>query len=83
MGTIFSMRNWIVFSLLWAVFAGYLAWTGWPRLPFDSGTDALTRELLRAATRDHILVHLGLAALPPLLMLGLGVVVNRMRGKAE
>lgn len=80
MGSIFSIRNWVLFSLLWAVFVVYLAWTGWPRLPFDSGNDALTRELLRAAMRDHVLLHLGMALVPSLLLLGIGWFVRRMRG---
>ena len=78
-----SLRTWIVFSLLWAAFVGYLAWSGWPRLPFDSGNDVLTRQLLQAAIRDHLLVHLGLAVVPPLVMLGIGRLVKRSRGTSE
>ncbi len=45
MAPIFTIRNWLLFSLLWAAFVGYLAWSGWPRLPFDSGNDVLDASI--------------------------------------
>ena len=83
MGNLLSFRNWVVFSIIWALFVAFLAWSGWPRLPMDSGADVLTRELLGKATRDHALVHLGLAVVPPLVMLGIGRLMISLRGKAE
>ncbi len=83
MAPIFTIRNWLLFSFLWAAFVSYLGWSGWPRLPFDSGNDVLTRQLLQAAIRDHVLVHLGLAVAPPLVMLGIGRLLNRSRDKSE
>lgn len=83
MGTLLSFRNWVLFSVLWAAFVGILAWSGWPRLPLDTGTDAATQGLLRAATRDHVLLHGGLAAMAPLVLLAVGWMVGRARRTSQ
>jgi hypothetical protein len=81
MGSMLSLRSWVVFTILWAIFIGALVWQGWPRLPLDTGNDAATQALLDAAIRDHMLVHAGLAIVPPLIMLGVGRILLRMRGR--
>lgn len=80
MNSFLTLRTWVVFALLWAVFVGFLAWSSWPRLPLDSGADVLTRQLLEKAMRDHVLVHLGLAVVPPLILLGVGRLLKGIGG---
>jgi hypothetical protein len=78
--SLLSFKTWTVFAILWALFVGFLAWSGWPRLPLDLGTDVLTRQAFDKAVRDHTLVHLGLAVVPPLIMLGVGRLLRGLRG---
>lgn len=80
MNSFLTLRVWIVFAVLWAAFVAYLAGSSWPRLPLDSGADVLTRQLLEKAIRDHVLVHLGLAVVPPLILLGVGRLMKGLGG---
>lgn len=80
MGTLLTLRNWLMLAVLWAGFVAFLAWQSWPRIPFDMANDAATREALQSAITFHIAAHAGLAIGPPLAILALGWIVNKLRG---
>lgn len=80
MGTLLTLRNWSVLTVLWAGFVAFLAWQSWPRIPFDMANDEATREALQSAITFHVGAHTGLAVGVPLLLLATGWIVNKLRG---
>lgn len=60
---------WLIATAAWIGGVAYFALAGWPRLPFDSGTDAETAGALQAAVTSHVAVHAAAALVPPLVLL--------------
>jgi hypothetical protein len=82
MQTLLTIRAWGIFAALWAAFVALLAWQSWPRMPLDSGNDANSAAALQLASDLHLNVHLGLALIPPLVLLALGWLLRWLRGPA-
>jgi hypothetical protein len=72
MCALMTMRNWLLFTLVCAGLAGYLAWAGWPTLPLDSGVDPATVQVHQAAVMAHLIKHALLGIGLPLLVLIIG-----------
>jgi hypothetical protein len=62
----------LLLALLWAIVIAAVAVQGWPRVPLDmSATDPATKAALAQAVTKHVLRHVALAVVPPLVMLAL------------
>lgn len=72
MCALMTMRNWLLFTLLCAGAAGYLAWSTWPVLPLDSGIDPATVQVHQAAVMAHLLKYALIGLGLPLLLLIIG-----------
>lgn len=79
MCAIMTFRNWVLFTVLCAAVAAFLAWRTWPSLPLDSGVDPATLAAYQVAVVAHW-VKFGLIGLGiPLLILVIGRVACRKR----
>jgi hypothetical protein len=81
MTRLLNTRTWLVLSLIWVAGVTYLCWSSWPHLPLDvSSVDPTTQDAFRAAVRDHVLRHTGLALVVPAMTYLLGRLWCRARG---
>ena len=53
MCALMTFRNWVLFLIVCAGAAAFLAWRSWPNLPLDSGLDPATLAAYQAAVIAH------------------------------
>lgn len=71
---------WLVLSALWAGAVFYFAMATAPHVPLDiSPSDPATEAALGAAMTRHLLAYGLVAAVPPLLLLGVSWLLMRQR----
>jgi hypothetical protein len=70
---------WLVLSLVWIGGVAYTCVGAWPSIPLDlSPNDPETRSAFGRAVTSHAVRCALLAALPPLLLAALGLLVARL-----
>jgi hypothetical protein len=72
MCSIMTFRNWVIFTIVCAAAAAYMAYASYPALPLDSGTDPATLAAYQAAVIAHWLKFAAIGLGVPLVLLIVG-----------
>lgn len=80
MSRILSFEAWFVVAIVWTAFVAYLGLQNAPYVPLDmGGDDAATLQAFRGALFRHAITYGLIAALPPLILLGVIGLSKRSR----
>lgn len=80
MSKVLSFPVWFGLALVWTGAMAYLGYTSAPYVPLDmGGADAATDQAFQAAMMRHVVTYGLLAAVPPLLLLGVMGLFRRGR----
>ena len=78
MSKLLSFPVWFLLALAWTGAMAYLGYTSAPYVPLDmGGADPATEQAFRAAMTRHVVTYGVLAAVPPLLLLGVMGILRR------
>lgn len=82
MCAVMTFRNWVIFAVICAAIAAYVALNSYPSLPLDSGTDPATLAAYQAAILAHWLKYAAIGLGIPLLVLIAGRLACGSKGNA-
>ena len=79
MGSLLTLRTWLILSAIWMSVTGLLCWEAWPRLPLDvSATDPGTQVAHNLAIEFHVFQYSTLGLLPPVFAFAAGWVLLKV-----